>query len=478
MGMADPVPIAVEPPERPGPPWGLVAVLAVGLVLRVALLFPAAGYEPQIEDEQHYRQIATTVVRHGEYGFEPGQPTSIRPPLYPFLVAAVWKVTGTESLQAVRVVQIVLSLANVVLVYLLGLRLFNRRVALLAAAGLCFYPSLVFYDYLLLTEVLFTFLLTLTALGYVHLLDRERAWIAFATGGALGLAALTRSVMWPFPTLLAPLAFASVGGPFLKRLRVAALLLVGFALVVGPWVARNTRLQGVFTVVDTMGGLNLHMGNYEHTLHERTWATIGLTGDKHWAVPLRQEHPDASTWSEGRKEKWAQKRALGFMIAHPGLTLRRSAIKFADFWGLEREIIAGFAKGLYDAPRWFVGLATVAIAVSFPLVLGLAIVGIFRAAPLDRRAHAFLLLVVLFMCGLHTLAFGHSRYHLPLVPILLVYAAACVAARGRLLPEPAEGRLRAALAPALTAAVMLAIWVREVLVTDLHRIQELFRGLG
>jgi len=474
--MADPSAIAVEAPERRGPTWGLLAVLAVGLVLRLALLFPAAGYEPQIVDEQHYRQIATTLVRHGEFGFEPGRPTSIRPPLYPFLVAAVWKVTGTESLQAVRAVQIVLSLANVVLVYLLGLRLFNRRVALLAAAGLCFYPSLVFFDYLLLTEVLFTLLLTLTALGYVHLLDRERGWIALATGGALGLAALTRSVMWPFPILLAPLAFASVGGPFLKRFRVAALLVLGFAVVVGPWAVRNTRLQGVFTVVDTMGGLNLHMGNYEHTLHERTWDTVSLEGDRHWSVPLRQEHPDVSTWSEGRKEKWAQKRAVRFMAAHPALTAERSAIKFADFWGLEREIIAGFAKGLHRPPRWFTALATGAIAVSFPLVLILAIGGIFRAGPLDRRAHGFLVLVLVFICGLHALAFGHSRYHLPLVPILLLYAAACVAARGRL--WPAEGRLRAALAPALTAAVMLAIWVREVLVTDLHRIKELLRALG
>ena len=46
----------------------------------------------------------------------------------------------------------------------------SRRFALLAAAGFLFYPAFVYYDFVLLTEVLFTILLTafgraLVALG-------------------------------------------------------------------------------------------------------------------------------------------------------------------------------------------------------------------------------------------------------------------------------------------------------------------------
>lgn len=456
---------------------GLAAILVAGLALRLALLPAAAGVGLEIVDEQHYHALAQNVAHGHGFAFEPGKPTSIRPPLYPAFVALVWKVVGSESLQAVRAVQILLALATVVVVYAIGLRLFERRVALLAAAGLCFYPSLVLYDYLLLTEVLFTFLLTLTVLAYVSLLQHERPRAALATGVALGLAALARSILWPFPLLLCPLTAVVIGGSVPRRLATAALVGLGFAAVVGPWAARNTRLQGTFTVVDTMGGLNLYMGNYEHTPEDRPWDAISLTGEKSWAHELHREHPPAASppLTEGQKEQWAKRKAAAFMREHKAVTLRRAALKLAHFWGLERELVAGIQRGMYPLPR-AAAIATIgAIGLSYPAVVLLACLGVFLAPPSDRRAHLFLILVCVHICALHTIVFGHSRYHLPLVPILLLYAAAAVHGRSwaRLRERPA-----AAAAAGLTMAVMAAIWARELLVVEADRLRALFRGLA
>jgi hypothetical protein len=44
----------------------------------------------------------------------------------------------------------------------------------------------------------------------------------------------------------------------------------------------------------------------------------------------------------------------------------------------------------------------------------------------DRRLHWFFLLVIVFICGMHTLVFGHSRYHLPLMPLVLLYSASAL----------------------------------------------------
>ena len=35
------------------------------------------------------------------------------------------------------------------------------------------------------------------------------------------------------------------------------------------------------------------------------------------------------------------------MRANPELTARRSAVKFCDFWGLERELVAGADRGWF-----------------------------------------------------------------------------------------------------------------------------------
>jgi 4-amino-4-deoxy-L-arabinose transferase-like glycosyltransferase len=376
--------------------------------------------------------------------------------------------SGTESLQLVRAVQILLTFINVFLVYQLGHLLWGRQIALIAAAGFWLYPSLIAFDFLLLTEALFTVLLTVMALGYVVLTRTGRLSIAWATGGALGLAALTRSVLWPLPVVLCPVTFFAVPGTWGKRCCLTFCLFLGYALVVTPWAVRNTRLQGVPTVIDTMGGLNLRMGNYEHTPLHRAWDAIRLTGEYSWAHDLRQEHPDANTWTEGRKDKWAQQKALGYMREHPLLTLKRALIKFCNLWGLERTIIAGWQQNLYHPPQWFAALGTALITGAYPLTMLLASLGLFLAPPHDRKAHLFLILLIAFISGIHMVVFGHERYHLPLIPFLLLYGAAAVVHRGwRRLHEG----IRTAAAPAAMCTGLLISWGYEVFIVDAGRIK-------
>ena len=271
----------------------LVFLLFLGLVVRLVFLHQTSEMGLEITDEEHYHQLGSSILSGWGLAWGPGEPTSIRPPLYPAFLALVWALVGTESLVAVRGVQIVLSLFNVLLLYQLGLRIFSRRVAFLAAGIFCFYPTLLAFNYLLLTEVLFTFLLTLFVLGYVVLVQTGKISIALGTGCALGLAALTKSILWPFPILLCPLAFFMLTGSRLGRLRLVGCLFLGYLVIVGPWAVRNTALQGEFTVVSTMGGITLLMGNYEHTPLNRAWDPITLRGERSIFQKLRRQHPES-----------------------------------------------------------------------------------------------------------------------------------------------------------------------------------------
>jgi len=445
---------------RPGKRLGIILVAA--LLLRLVILTMTAQLGVQVVDEQHYHVLATSLVE-GRGLATPSGPTSLRPPLYPALVAGLWSVTGSRSLQAVRAFQDLVGLATAALVYVIGRRVYDERTGLVAAAFTAFYPELLFANSLLLTETAFTFLLTAFVAACVIFLQRPRAAIAVAAGTLLGLAALTRSVVWPFPLVLVPLLLWVTPAPMTRRLACCALLVAGYAAVVAPWAVRNTRLQGLPVIVDTMGGLNLRMGNYEFTPHDRIWDAVSRHGAQSWIVGLPPHPPDGGEWTEGWKERWAREQAIAFMRAHPGLTLWRAMIKFGDFWALDRDFVAGIQRGLFRPPPWAAAVAAVAITVAFPLVIGLAILGVCLTPGSDWRSHLLMILLILFVTALHSVVFGHPRYRLPLTPVLAVYAGAAVS--GRAWRRLYEG-WRVALVPAALAVLLAGIWTTQFLVRD------------
>jgi 4-amino-4-deoxy-L-arabinose transferase-like glycosyltransferase len=450
----------------------LFIALAIGLIVRAVLFWQTPAMDTEIVDEQHYVALARNVLAGNGIAWGPGEPTSIRPPLYPAFLAAIWGVAGVD-LQVVRVVQFLLTLLTTGLVYQIGRRMFSPVVGRYAAAVTWLYPSLIFFNFTMLTETLYVCLLTGFLLLSVMLVTEPRAATAVGCGLALGFACLTRSALWPLPLVLCPLLVVLLRGPLKVRFALAAAVFIGYGLVVGPWAVRNTRLQGVVTIVDTMGGLNLHMGNYAHTPDDRMWDAVALRGEKHWAYPIRNQEPPPT---EGQKEKWAQRQALSYIAANPLMSLRRAAIKFADFWGLERELAAGFAQGLYEAPSWFAVLAPTLVAVAYAVVALAGTVGFWLVRARDWRTEVLLLLPVVGITAVHTIVFGHSRYHLPLVPILALYGAALMqhlVARvpGLISRVPPRGLRRAQLAgAAASVAVLVVIWSRQLLLVDADRI--------
>lgn len=442
----------------------LLAIVGIGLLVRILLWASFAQQSLAIWDERDYNRLALSLLQRGEFGYEPGVLASLRPPLYPALLAVVYELTGPENYQAVRLLQCFLSLGTVVILHHLGAKVFSERVGLWTAGLYCFYPSFLGYNNLLLTEVLFTFLFCTGILGIVIALQRgSMPWLMFA-GVVLGLGALTRSVLWLFPLPLGVFLLWGWHGSWPKRLVAPVLLGMGFVIVVAPWSIRNTRLEKTFVAIDTMGGRNFMMGNYAHTPEHRAWDAIAFVDERSWYAVLKADDPAADTMTQGQRDKAALRNGLQYVASHPGATARRDVIKFFQFWGLERELIAGAAKDFFgDLGRTGVVLLATVVLTYYVLVMLLAAFGVVLSPPSDRRLHVLLLLAIAFICGMHTLAFGHSRYHLPVMPLVLAYAAAAIVS-GRALWQ-ALRRPAFALACAL-AGLFITGWVWEVVVVE------------
>jgi 4-amino-4-deoxy-L-arabinose transferase-like glycosyltransferase len=462
-------------PRFAGSHGPLLLILVAGAVVRLALWMWFQDRPIEIFDERDYNQLAVNLAVHGEFAFSPGHPTSLRPPLYPALVAGMYRIFGLESFQAVRLFQAALSLVNVLLLYRLGLDLFSRKVGLWLAALYCFYPSLLGYNNLLLTEVLFTFLVCATCFLVIRSLQRDSLVPLALAGLSLGLAALTRSVMWLFPPVMCVFLLLVWKGGLARRLGATVILLTAFVAVVAPWAIRNSRLQRTFIAIDTMGGRNFMMGNYRYTPLYRSWNAIALDGEESWYYEVSMTYPPSERETQGHVDKLALRQGLTFVKANPGLTLQRDIIKFWDFWGLERELVAGAARGYFGpVSRPTIVVLTVLIFGSYAFALLFGVFGVMLAPPSDRRAHWFLLLVMAFICGMHTLVFAHSRYHLPLMPLILVYTASALVHARTLWQQRSGWRFRLACG---VSGVFVCGWVWLIINVDLERYLSALRSI-
>jgi len=473
----------------------LFAILATGIVLRAVLLLFFWDQPLTIVDEQHYQAIAENILHHHEFALKKGHLTAIRPPLYPAFLATIYFMTGGIHLNAVRIVQIFLSLGIIYMVFILGKQMFDNKTGLLAAFIFAIYPSFLFFTHLLLTEVLFTFLFTLFIFLFISALDivnsnhqssslsapgtlhhppspmpsaprpMRSALCIFLAGFFLGVGALTRSILYPLLPLAALFLFLAVRETFIGRIKSIAFLILGFAIVIAPWATRNFFLFNEFVPVGTMGGLNLHMGNYDHTPLNRAWTAVDLSGDKTWYYG----HEEAlDRMNETKKQKWAIKKAKEFILDHKLLTLKRDLIKIANFWGLERTIIGNILNNFWpvlNKPIYIIGI-TAAIFFSYSLVIISFVFGFVYNLQPKRVNIQFVLLLIIYFTGMHAIVFGHPRYHLPLIPILIIFSSYFLLH----IKEIWNGRksLKFRLSLAVTF-ICLFIWIREIVFVEGYR---------
>jgi hypothetical protein len=90
------------------------------------------------------------------------------------------------------------------------------------------------------------------------------------------------------------------------------------------------------------------------------------------------------------------------------------------------------------------------------------LLGVFGAAlvpPKSWAMHACLLLLVAFVTALHCVAFAHSRYHLPLMPIVMIYAAAAWVHRRAIIGNWRRWPFAAA---AIVSLILATSWVVDI----------------
>ncbi len=341
-------------------------------------------------------------------------------PLYPYFLAIIYWVFG-HNLSIVRVIQFIIGSLNCILIYLIGKKAFSSRVGLLAALMAAFYKVFIFYEGEINKTFLSVFLIDLTLLTLIVAKERSLSRLWLLAGILFGLTILVRgNYLLILPFILLWIIIVSGEGLKKQAIRYSLYLLLGVATVIFPVTLRNYLVGKDFVLTTSQGGQNFFVGNNPFNL------TGGyMSPDLGRGSPEFEEEDFRRKAEEivGRKLKPSEvsnfwfSQALKFIRSQPGAYLSLLGRKFRLFWNKveipDNQDIRFFARFslLLRAPLLIFGI----IAPLGLLGIGLGL----------RRKGAVLLLnlFTLAYCGSVVSFFIFSRYRLPVISPLLIFAA-------------------------------------------------------
>lgn len=391
-------------------------------------------------------------------------------PLYPYFLGGVYAIAGADAGVA-RLAQAVVGSLSCVLLAYAGARWFSRGAGLAAGLALALYAPAIFFDGIIQKSVLDVFFVcaALALSGRLAGADaggtsgaERAAWLAL--GVAVGALSLTRENALVLVAVVGAWAFARQG----RRASIGqiargplALLLAGVVLTLAPVAARNYAVGGGFYLTTSQFGPNFYIGNNPRADGTYMSLRTGRGSPEFERLDATEiaERALGRTLTPGEVSGYWTDRALQFMADEPGRWLRLQGRKAALLVNAT-EMLDTESQETHAEYSWPV--RRLQPLTHFGVLVPLAVIGLWTTWPQRRRL--WLLYAIGATYALSTVMFFvFARYRYPLVPVLLLFAVAGLAAVWRDIGEGSTlGRgLRAVAAlparwPAGACAVLVA----------------------
>ncbi|WP_088554553.1 glycosyltransferase family 39 protein, partial [Calderihabitans maritimus] len=269
-----------------------------------------------------------------------------------------------------------------------------------ALAGI--YPPLIWINGMILTEGLFTFLLTLYLFTALQALGNKRRGLSFLSGAVLGMASLVRPSAALFPLAVLGYFLVDPQVPRKEILKKTALTLLAMALVMSPWWVRNYREFHRFVPFSTESGWIFLQGTYPYQEF----------GKHHREI--------RASWPVGRDELETNELRFALGMKRAAAWLKND---FSSFW---RHYLIEKPKHLwnYTYTGTFGRIPREDIDKFHRWLLRLALAGILLSMFLGPRLYSGpLAMVLLYFTAVHAVFLAIPRFALPATPVIFVFAA-------------------------------------------------------
>lgn len=384
-----------------------VFIFIAAILLRIIFLGVFFQKFSSHYDEEYYDDLAKNLAKGHGYVLQQGEPPNLwRAPLYPFLLVPFYLISDNPFYYIV-LVHFLFDVAAAVFLFLIGKKVYNSTVGVLAGSLLLMYPFSLYYTAHILSESFFTFLLVIFVY-FVFLSIFKAKTIYFLLSGIFcGFVTLCRpsTLFLPFFSLVVMVMFYR--NIFLCSIKKLFFFLFAFVLVLFPWSYRNYRVTGHFIPVTTGGGYNLWLGN--------NIATDGKDFD--------QLSGEELVLLEKMISQVTKEDSLQFDYHHD-----RTFARLAITQALENPVETGLLLGKKLYRFWFSVYHPsnqwiqpfVIIIHSF--ILFFSIFGIIFSLKMNTAMAPVLALIVYFVL-IHTAIISTVRYAIPIIPLFLLFTA-------------------------------------------------------
>ncbi len=331
-------------------PWthSIFFIVLTAFLLRLAVI--TIGHTYRITPRRDHFQFGWEMGRIARsiatgQGFSsptdlPSGPSAWAPPVYPYILAGVFKLFGIYSNLSAWVIlafNSIFSALTCLTLYRIAQKIYGVAVARATAWTWALFPYAIYWPVRVVWEMsLSAFLLSLAFLLTLRMADQpppSRRWIEF--GLLWGLLALTNTAVLsvlPFCLLYLFWRLPRRSG----QIWGVSLCLLAAALLVSPWLVRNYVVFGQFVFVRDNLPLEMHMANNDQSTG--LWTRGEHPGNDPEAMRRFQELGEIRFMEEKRQQ------FREFVRQHPGEFLRFTLERSLYFWigPPQADVVAGY----------------------------------------------------------------------------------------------------------------------------------------
>lgn len=253
----------------------IFALIALLYILKFGDSTLLGSMESFDNDDVKYIRSAWNLVENKILSYENiTEPTVYIMPGLTFILSGFVALLGKfNAIVAFRIFQIFIQCGSLYIIFLIGRKLFNSRIGIIACLINSLYVVEFYVTSLILMETIFKFLLLLLVYLSMYAIERKNTRLYIIAGIVWGTACLFRPTIAAFPGVIL-LAWIMKKEYKLKDMfKYASIVLVIFCLIMTPWWIRNYKqfntfipftassgnpfLQGTFVNYDQSGGFGV-----------------------------------------------------------------------------------------------------------------------------------------------------------------------------------------------------------------------------
>ncbi|GAA0076029.1 glycosyltransferase family 39 protein [Clostridium sp. CTA-5] len=352
-------------------------------------------------DDVKYIRSAWNLVENRIFSYEDiSQPTVYIMPGLTFILSSFVIVFGKfQAIVVFRIFQVILQVGSLNLIFLIGRKIFNSKVALVACIIDSIYIVEIYSSNLILMEVTFKFLVLLLIYVSIYALKTGKVKYYVAAGIVWSLGCLFKPTIAVYPLVIV-IVWIKNKYKLKDVVKYASIVLVIFCIIMSPWWIRNYKDFNMFIPFTKSSGNPFLQGTFVN--YDQSYG---------WGIDYKK--------SENLIQKDQYEIDMG--IERLKIYGIQAPLKFAYWYTLGKTFYFWYEPFYWNK---YIGINYLLAFIEHYFILITAIIGIkntikARNWTLEKQV---IILSIIIMNAVYLPYFTCSRYAYPIMPLMIIFS--------------------------------------------------------